>query len=533
MPKAKASLHDLLYDLKRIEEHREKLTEQKIRKIYKSLMKDLAAFLGDTYTKYSDADGRLYWTYLDEKRSRARFLEEVTKKVDGISPDLKHEILEMVDRTYEECYKGMKQAVQKARDAEQLADVMTDSMVRPEIVQRAVSNNISRLTLPSVLEKNRQEVTYQIQQILNIGLMNGDRYDTMAKKITERLDVSYNKAVNIARTESHRNTEAGLMDSAQDIAQGLEGSDLVYTATWRTMKDERVRPNQLRRTKKGWKRTTSKNGANHVKMEGVTIRVGDKFKLESGVYAKCPGSSGEARHDCRCRCFLEYDLLTEEEFQTLSSKQVNGFINKKSVSDYTRALMNENKISNCNLERTTDVKRFHDAVVAAKKTNPNGACVDTHSIEELKTFKLYLSKNNMAGVAVKPDGDITAVFKNSNWRQRRVVNDLIITARANGGVKMDCYGQDLVNMYEKCGYVPVARIPFNADYVDDPYFINHPVDVYALMRNSENLKTVIKNNSTESYHLSTQNELDNLPTFEDYDEALKYRDNLLAKQTEK
>ena len=34
MPKSKQSLNELLYDLKRIEEHREKLSEEKIRKIY-------------------------------------------------------------------------------------------------------------------------------------------------------------------------------------------------------------------------------------------------------------------------------------------------------------------------------------------------------------------------------------------------------------------------------------------------------------------------------------------------------------------
>ncbi len=412
MPKAKTSLHDLLYDLKRIEEHREKLTEQKIRKIYKSLMKDLTAFLGDTYTKYSDADGRLYWTYLDEKRSRARFLEEITKKVGGISPDLKQEILGMVDRTYEECYKGMKQAVQKARDAEQLADVMTDSMVRPEIVQQAVSNNISRLTLPSVLEKNRQEVTYQIQQILNIGLMNGDRYDTMAKKITERLDVSYNKAVNIARTESHRNTEAGLMDSAQDIAQGLEGSDLVYTATWRTMKDERVRPNQLRKTKKGWKRTTSKNGANHVKMEGVTIRVGDKFKLESGVYAKCPGSSGEARHDCRCRCFLEYELMTVEEFKKRGGKFEKAFTNGEESS----------------IIKTEDEIQYESYKEILGKNAPKSLndFIDIKNSADWELFKAY--KNSIKSGELTPLADFELYKKTSD----EIDNKLIGITTANG-----------------------------------------------------------------------------------------------------
>ena len=88
----------------------------------------------------------------------------------------------------------------------------------------------------------------------------------------------------------------------------------------------------------------------------------------------------------------------------------------------------------------------------------------------------------------------------------------------------------MVNSYERCGYTVVARIPFNADYVDDQFLLNNPMDVYALMQNTDDIDTVIKKNAQKAYKLSTQAELDSLPTFEDYDEALKYRDDLLAKQ---
>lgn len=155
-------------------------------------------------------------------------------------------------------------------------------------------NPVSGLTLPDILEKNRKEVIYDIKQQVNIGLMNGDRYETTAKKVAERLDISYGKATNIVRTETHRVTESGFMDCAKDISDSLDGSGLVYTAAWRTMKDERVRPQHRYRTKSGWKTSISRNGANHQKMEGVIIQVGDKFQLEPNVYAECPSTSGTA-----------------------------------------------------------------------------------------------------------------------------------------------------------------------------------------------------------------------------------------------
>lgn len=305
MPKAKTSLNELLHEIRRIENHREVLTENKIRKIYKSLVKDLNAFLAEYYVKYADkTDGTLTIAKLQEKMKFAKFLEEIENNVNFFTPKVKREIEDLVDRTYKACYEGMNKAVSEADDVKELAGA-SELNVRPEVMKQAVENNISKLTLKPLLEKNRQEIIYDIKQALTIGLMNGDRYDTMANKILEKVDFSYGKAIRVTRTESHRNIEAGFNDCAQEISKGLEGSDIVYTKTWITMKDERVR-------------RTSK--ADHVKMEGVTVEATDNFKLEPGVYAPCPGSSGTARNDCNCRCTLEHKFMKREEFEKIKQK---------------------------------------------------------------------------------------------------------------------------------------------------------------------------------------------------------------------
>lgn len=305
MPKAKTSLNELLHEIRRIEANREVLTETKIRKIYKSLVKDLNAFLAEYYVKYADkTDGTLTIAKLQEKMKFAKFLEEIENNVNFFTPKVKREIEDLVDRTYKACYEGMNKAVSEADDVKELVGA-SELNVRPEVMKQAVENNISKLTLKPLLEKNRQEIIYDIKQALTVGLMTGQRYDTMANKILEKVDFSYGKAIRVTRTETHRNIEAGFNDCAQEIAKGLEGSDIVYTKTWITMKDERVR-------------RTSK--ADHVKMEGVTVEATDNFKLEPGVYAPCPGSSGTARNDCNCRCTLEHKFMTREEFEKIKQK---------------------------------------------------------------------------------------------------------------------------------------------------------------------------------------------------------------------
>lgn len=305
MPKAKTSLNELLHEIRRIEKHRLTLTENKIRKIYKSLSKNLNNFLAEYYVKYADkTDGTLTIAKLQEKMKFAKFLEEISDNVNFFTPKVRKEIEDLVDRTYKACYEGMNKAVIEADDVKELVGA-SKLNVRPEVMKQAVENNISKLTLKPLLEKNRQEIIYDIKQALTVGLMTGQRYDTMANKILEKVDFSYGKAIRVVRTESHRNVEAGFNDCAQEIAKGLEGSDIVYVKTWLTMKDERVR-------------RTSK--ADHVKMEGVTVNATDNFKLEPGVYAPCPGSSGTARNDCNCRCTVERKFMTREEFEEIKQR---------------------------------------------------------------------------------------------------------------------------------------------------------------------------------------------------------------------
>lgn len=527
MPITKKTLEKYLVELRRIAQHRTEGSEKKIRRIYKALQKDLQLFLANQYEKYA-IDDQLTYAILQQKGQYANFLENVQKHVDEISPQLSKEITQTVKDTYKTCFDGMIDCVKKTVAGKAVLNEVLSSVraVTPSIIKRAVENPISGLTLADTLEKNRKEIIYNIKQNIGIGLVNGDRYSTMARRITDALDGDYKKSIRIVRTETHRNIESGFMDCAEYIQEEVSGSDYIYAVTWKTMGDERVRPQQRHKKNGKWVTTFSQNGANHMKMENVTVKAGDFFNLGNGIKAKCPGQSGSAANDCHCRCFLEYNLMAIDEFKKATGKNVTTTATTKTI----RQNMTNSGIVDLGLERTTNDSQFDIALRKAKNSEKNGACVDTHHKNELETFKLLLSKDGMAGVAVKPDGDITAVFKNQDANIKGAVNDLIITARVNGGEKMDCYGKYLANAYECCGYEAVARVPFNADYVDDPFLLKTSMDVYVLKQNTDGIDTVIKKNVAHLYKVSTQDELNNLPTFTDYDEALHYRDELLEKQ---
>lgn len=308
------TLQKYLAEVRRVEKSRSEGAEKEIRKLYKGLLKDLVGFVGEYYTKYSDDEGILSAAILQQKAKYASFLEEVDRNIKEITPEVSKTIKKTVEDTYKACYKGMVKALTGAADSEKVKESFKGLSIKPEVMKAAVENPISGLTLPERLEKNRNEVIYDIKQNITNALMTGERYDTTAKKIAERLDISYGKAVRIVRTESHRVEEKGLMDGAEDINEKVRSDGLVYAVIWRNMGDGKVRPYSKVHTSKGWKTYKSKTHADHVKMEGQIIEAGGYFDLGHGVKARSPGESGDAANDINCRCFIEYEMMTEEEF---------------------------------------------------------------------------------------------------------------------------------------------------------------------------------------------------------------------------
>lgn len=293
-------LEKLLIQVRRIEEHREKGSEKQIRIVYQRLLKDLRYFLSDIYTQYAEED-KLNIAILQQHGAYACFLEEVEKRVSDIGADIKRLMKSTVEQAYETIYNGMIDCVQKATEG--VAELTGLVNCTPEVLKRAMDNPISGLTLSDTLEKYRKEIIYDIKKEINVGLMNGDRFSTMAKRMKTTLNGDYKKSIRIVRTETHRVREAGNHDAAQEVSKAMEESTVEMVKTWRTMKDERVRPAKAKGKNRKY---------NHKKMEGVTIPVDEIFILPSGAKTKAPGQSGVAGEDINCRCYLSYGIREKE-----------------------------------------------------------------------------------------------------------------------------------------------------------------------------------------------------------------------------
>ena len=184
---------------------------------------------------------------------------------------------------------------------------------------------------------------------------------------------------------------------------------------------------------------------------------------------------------------------------------------------------------------STDKTAFSSAHDAARNSNTtNGWAVTPKSAEELEQSgaRLFMDERGSAGLAVAPDGDIEAVFANkAAGAPKSATKSLIPMAIANGGTKLDCYGEGLVSLYAQYGFTPVARTKFDPQYANPGWDPSKGTpDIFFMLHNGDNADTVVQKNG--NYPVPTAEQLNALPEM-DYDSAYAYRDRLLAERSGK
>lgn len=228
--------------------------------------------------------------------------------------------------------------------------------------------------------------------------------------------------------------------------------------------------------------------------------------------------------------------LVGERDTTGGSQVLRGFL---TVSPGTQAAIEQSGATPLELRDTSsDPQLFSTALEEARQKNPHGLMVSPKTVEELNQpgTRTFMSSDNMAGALVTADGDIEAVFKNPQSKAKQAATSLLITAVENGGRKLDCYGDELVHTYNGRGFEAVARIPFNAGAVEDGWTYGAK-DVYVMKLldgvTAQDIAGRLRMDEADGgFHMQTDAELANLPVFDDYDEALAYRDSLLTAPNE-
>ena len=215
-----------------------------------------------------------------------------------------------------------------------------------------------------------------------------------------------------------------------------------------------------------------------------------------------------------------------------------GVLERALIPSDVRAAAEQNDFPNLELREILDPAAFSDALERAKAANPNGGMVDSQSVEHLDETRArtFMREDGLAGVAVEADGNIVGVFKHPDFKQRKVVKDLLLTAIAQGGNHLDCYvtggKHDLASKYTQMGFVPVAWLAFNREYAPDGW--NYEAwgepDVVMWVHSGETALEVAQRSGT--YPFFSTEYIHSLPQFDDYDAAKELQAQKVKEITE-
>ena len=283
------------------------LTENSIRLFYRKLTRTILSEIGALYEKY-EREGQLTYADMQKFDRLKKFTTTMTQHVNTMSKTTQKSISELLSNSYLYSYQWMGWALEKeTRRKLQYTSLKLDQ------IKKALDNPVTGLTLAETLEKNRRDIVYRINQTVTQQLAKGVTYKDMAQSLTETFEGDYNKAIRVARTESHRVKEQATLDSVQHA----NSRGVVMMKKWRNMKDSRVRK-------------TSK--ANHVKMDNVKIPVDDDFDMGKGFKGPAPGNiAGAPHHNINCRCQLVYEIDSIKG-------QTNDDLARQTFEDFQKAM---------------------------------------------------------------------------------------------------------------------------------------------------------------------------------------------------
>lgn len=277
--------------------------EKEIVKLYGKLRKSFVEIFSEAFSKY-EVDGQLSY----EEMARYNRLESLMKQLEEQTNENQKNYKTLLNATLGTIIfdSYLHQSWALGIEANTNVIPIKKLSLKDQMLKAAITNPVAGLTLNEILERNRRDIIWTIRQETTRAIVRGLTYKEMTNTLTDVLEGDRNKAIRIARTESHRARETGSME----FAKQLSGNGIKVKKKWLTMRDSRVR-----KTRK----------ANHHKMHGIIVDLDEMFDLGDGKKTMAPGQSGYAEHDINCRCIAthQYDYERLEKQPSNDSIEVD------------------------------------------------------------------------------------------------------------------------------------------------------------------------------------------------------------------
>lgn len=247
-------------------------TEREIIKAYSASLKKVRVQLSEAYRLHGTGDGLTYGEM--QKYNRLAGLEKsIQKELVILNGSNAKTLKQGLGSMFEESYYRVAFALETEVQAK-----LAYSKINPKVIQASIQNPISGLTLNQTLEKNRRNVIIGINQQITQGLIQGESYQKMTRRVKKHLESDVKKSIRVVQTEAHRVQQDGRMQSYEHAAE----QGVIMKKVWTSTLDGDTRDA-------------------HQDLDGVEIDLDEDFVSETGS-GPAPGQMGSAEDDINCRC---------------------------------------------------------------------------------------------------------------------------------------------------------------------------------------------------------------------------------------
>ena len=275
----KGQINKQLADLlKKANTNAEKLiatNERELLKAYRRALEEIKKKIAAIYEKYGD----------DVKYSDIVSYNRLTNLEQQIADEIKKLTNESIKTTtstlkniYSEQFYGAGFASEQS-----LGIRLGFGLLNPDVIKANVLNSLDRIKWTDRMKDNAQQFVKQIRSELTQGLIQGEGYGKISKRIIDKTGMSASKVIRIVRTEGHRVQNAGSLLAYNKTQIAADRLGLKTVKVWIATLDNKTRDS-------------------HQQMDGQEANADGIFTFPSGVTTEAPGLSGVAEIDINCRC---------------------------------------------------------------------------------------------------------------------------------------------------------------------------------------------------------------------------------------
>jgi len=270
----------------KILKRKEKALEKKLAKAYAESLKDIRHKIADLNAKHDLTMNEMY------KYNRLKTLQnDVENELVKMANKNNTTIYEMLGETYEESFYRTGFILETEVQAN-----LRFAKLNPVVVKKAIENPLSDLAL----QRSRVNVIISVNQAIAQGLITGEGYLKISKRLNKVMEGNLNNTLRIARTETHRVQQQSRLESIEHVAE----QGVIMKKRWQSTLDNRTRDT-------------------HADMDGQEVNMDEMFESPSGASAEAPGQFGVSEEDINCRCSF-YSVIAgfEPEFRRVRGEGV-------------------------------------------------------------------------------------------------------------------------------------------------------------------------------------------------------------------